>query len=90
MSSKVGSQAPPTGLTFTRYPGINRIHVAQGSAGTAASRDALLAQIQQKITADRPDIELQVAQNIWLISDKVRGLEPTRPTSSSTWRRTSG
>ena len=73
----VGTEAPPKGLTFTRYPGINDLFTQQESAATADARSAILKQIQQKLTADAPDIELYVAQNIWVVSDRVQGFQPT-------------
>lgn len=74
---EVGTQAPPKGLTFTRYPGINQLYQQQLNAPTVAARAAILKQIQSKLAADAPSIELMVMDNVYLVNDRVQGFVPT-------------
>lgn len=73
----VGLNAPPKGITFTRYEGINKLYEQQLNAPTVAARAALLKQIQEDVVRDAPTIELYTYDNIYMVNDHVQGYVPT-------------
>jgi peptide/nickel transport system substrate-binding protein len=72
----ISANNPPAGLNIARYSGIDKLYDAQRAAATAAARDQILKQIQQRFTTDVPAIEYYILKETWLVSARVQNYEP--------------
>jgi peptide/nickel transport system substrate-binding protein len=75
--SFISAVIPPAGLNIARYNGIDQLYDSQHSAPALADRVKYLKQIQAKLAADVPAIELWQEDFLALINDRVEHFVPT-------------